>query len=115
VWLASACITVAFFAFAYIVAGCHELWLAIIVTLIGGIIMLVIIFPDCFRIGEQVFFHLHSIDIGESAEAFKHAEEESINASNFSQTDARVRVALGELFSAQAGNFVIPQIINHRC
>ena len=38
-WLASACITVAFFALAYIVAGCHELWLAIIVTLIGGIII----------------------------------------------------------------------------
>jgi len=38
-WLASACTTVAFIASAYIVAGRHELWLAIIVTLIGGIIM----------------------------------------------------------------------------
>lgn len=39
-WLASACTTVAFIASAYIVAGRHELWLAITVTLIGGIIMI---------------------------------------------------------------------------
>lgn len=59
----------------------------------------------------------HSIDIVESAEAFKHAEEKLRNAANFSQTDTSVRIALGELFSAQADRFshttdYQPQVLN---
>lgn len=59
----------------------------------------------------------HSLDIVESAEAFNQAEEKLRNAANFSQTDASVRIALGELFSAQADRFshttdYQPQVLN---
>ncbi|CAL5336912.1 unnamed protein product [Camellia sinensis] len=47
-WLACLCISIAFISLTYVVVGSKERWLAVSITLIGGVIMLTTIGSMCF-------------------------------------------------------------------
>ncbi|GLJ05961.1 hypothetical protein SUGI_0029180 [Cryptomeria japonica] len=86
-WMACVCTSVAFVALSFIVVGRHDLWIAIIITIIGGSIILVTLATLCYFVVKHRIRRTRSRSLRKTRRSSRSMSRSFSVASEYSDSD----------------------------